>query len=488
LTAHNPSALVESFSRLRICVLGDAMLDTYSEGRVSRICPEAPVPVVQLHSRTDVPGGAANAALNAASMGADVTLLSVVGDDFEGAVLRGMLLQHGVNTDGTIEMPGRQTLTKHRVSGEGQILLRMDHGDIALLNDEAESLLISQLRAAWARCDAVVVSDYSYGVLTPRVISALACLQKDEPRVLVVDAKDVALYRAASPTAIKPNYAQAARLLSLHEGSDRAQSIAATGKELLELSGAGLAVVTLDTEGAVVLQRGREPYRIYAQDHERKRTAGAGDTFTTLLALGLAAGAEVAIAAELASAGASAVVSHQLTASVTTDELLVHMAGREKRVHDRAVLQIGLDYERRQGRKIVFTNGCFDILHAGHTAYLNRAKLLGDVLVVAINSDESVRRLKGPTRPINSFEDRAEVIAAMSCVDYIVEFDETTPTKLIELIRPDIFVKGGDYSRATLPEAPLVESLGGRVVILPYIENRSTTSIVHRIQEQAATR
>jgi D-beta-D-heptose 7-phosphate kinase/D-beta-D-heptose 1-phosphate adenosyltransferase len=244
--------------------------------------------------------------------------------------------------------------------------------------------------------------------------------------------------------------------------------------------------VTLDCEGALVFERGRPAYRTYTQP-ARSCVAGAGDTFVAGLALGLAAGASTAAAAELAS-GAAVVVGKDGTAICSAQELREYVSAEDEYYGDLDRLKARVEFYREQGRKIVFTNGCFDILHRGHITYLNRAKALGDVLVVGVNSDESIRRLKGPSRPINSLEDRVQVLAALSCVDHLVAFGEDTPCNLIRALRPRVFVKGGDYTRERLPEAPLVEELGGVVQILPYLQDRSTTGIIERITEVYAQR
>jgi D-beta-D-heptose 7-phosphate kinase/D-beta-D-heptose 1-phosphate adenosyltransferase len=264
---------------------------------------------------------------------------------------------------------------------------------------------------------------------------------------------------------------------------DRAEWIAASAERILAVTGAAVAAVTLDSEGAVVLERDRPPHRTYAHGRARdSRVTGAGDTFAVALALALAAGAHTPAAAELAQLAASVAVAKERTAVCSLAELREQVYAREKRAGELAGLISVVELNRAQGRRVVFTNGCFDILHRGHITYLNQAKALGDVLIVGVNSDEGVARLKGPDRPINSLEDRIELLSALSCVDYIVPFDEDTPEKLIIAIRPDVFVKGGDYTRATLPEAEVVESLGGEVRLLPYLEDRSTTSVIERIR------
>jgi rfaE bifunctional protein nucleotidyltransferase chain/domain len=322
---------------------------------------------------------------------------------------------------------------------------------------EIEERLIDRLDGLWDRCDAAIVSDYGYGVLTLGVIARLAELQAEAPRVLVVDSKQSALYRDAGPTAIKPNYGEALRLLGASgpaAPTERIDWMTTRGPEILETAGARIVSVTLDAEGALVFERDRPPYRTFAKAERPSRAAGAGDTFAAALALALAAGAETPAAADLASAAAVVVVAKDGTASCTSAELREKVSPAGKSLSGSAELVDCAVSHRRQGRRVVFTNGCFDILHRGHVSYLSRAKALGDVLIVGVNSGAGIGRFKGPSRPINPLEDRLQVLSALSCVDHVVPFDEDTPHELIRVVRPDVFVKGGDYTRATLPRRP----------------------------------
>ncbi len=480
------AALIDRFHQLRVLVIGDPMLDSYLEGAARRLSREAPVPIVAISERRDAPGGAANAAVNVRHLGAHVAFLGVVGADREGGLLRRMLEAVGVATDHLLVQPGRTTLAKHRVIAGGQVLVRFDHGATVDVAAEIEERLVDSLAALFPRVDAVIVSDYGYGVLTPRMIEALGKLQSVAPRTVVVDAKDLRAYRRVGATAVKPNYGEAARLLGISElerSECRVGQILASGHRLLDLTGARMCAVTIDTDGALLFERDAPTYRTYARPSPHSRAAGAGDTFVSALALALAAGGESPACAELASAAAAVVVEQDGTVACTQQALREHLSMDEKYISNLDRLLARLDLHRQQGHRVVFTNGCFDILHRGHVTYLSRAKALGDVLVVGVNGDESVRRLKGEERPINSLEDRAQVLAALSCVDYIVSFNEDTPEHLVRAIRPDVFTKGGDYTRETLPEAALVESLGGRVEILPYLGDRSTTRIIERIRE-----
>jgi D-beta-D-heptose 7-phosphate kinase/D-beta-D-heptose 1-phosphate adenosyltransferase len=478
--------IVDAFAGLNVLVVGDSMLDSYLQGTTSRLCPEAPVPIVDLLARLDHPGGAANSALNVRSLGARVAFLSAIGDDNEGVILQAELERRGVDPSHVLTQPGRRTLTKQRILAGSQLLLRFDQGATDPISSPIEAGLIDHLRSLWESFDAVIVSDYGYGLLTSAVIAELAELQRTSPRVLVVDSKRLGLFREARPTAIKPNYGEALRLLEVSgpaDPADRPEWMTAHGPRLLELAGARIVSVTLDTEGALIFERERPPYRTYARAEQPSCPSGAGDTFASALALALAAGAETPAAADLASVAAAVVVGKECTATCTMDELRARVSPAGKTLDGAEELADCLDAHRRKGRRIVFTNGCFDILHRGHISYLSRAKALGDVLIVGVNSDAGIRRLKGPTRPINVLDDRLQVLSALSCVDHVVPFDEETPHELIRIVRPDVFVKGGDYTRATLPEATLVEELGGIVEIMPFVLDRSTTDIIARIRQ-----
>jgi D-beta-D-heptose 7-phosphate kinase / D-beta-D-heptose 1-phosphate adenosyltransferase len=486
---NNLMRLIGDFSNVHLLVIGEGILDSYLVGSAGRISREAPVPVVDVAARRDAPGGAANAAVNAHSLGARVTLLSVLGEDAEAYRLCRALESYGLSASDLLADESRQTVAKHRVVANEQVLVRFDHGSREPLQPRIEEALIGRLQSLFLRADAVLVSDYGCGIMTPRIINALAELQARAPRVIVADSDSPAAYRHARLTAAKPNYPQAARLLGQREleGADaRVQQILAGEQRLLELTSARICAATLDTEGALVFERGQPAYRTYARPTSHARAAGAGDTFASAFTLALAAGAATPAAAEVASAAAAIAVGKEGTVACSTRELREYLSAGDKYVPDLARLAARVEFYRHQGRRVVFANGCFDILHRGHIAHLNQAKALGDVLVVGVNTDAGVRRLKGPPRPINTLEDRVQVLAALSGVDHVVPFDGDTAEQVIRAIRPDVFAKGGNYTRDGLPEAALVEELGGTVNILPYIEDRSTTALIERIREVSA--
>lgn len=488
--------LLDKIANLNVIVIGEAMLDGYLEGYSDRLCPEAPVPIVTVTNRVYVPGGAANSAVNVRSLGGRVTFISVIGDDWEGDKLQQALSERDVYTKHIFIQGDRQTLTKQRVSASSQILVRFDSGTTNPIDTRSEQVLIDQLERTFPECDAAIVSDYGYGLLTQRVIDAIAELQHRYQRILVVDSKNLTAYRHIDLTAVKPNYDQVLQLLAIPPlpplikgGISRAEQITPYGEKLLDLTGAKIAAVTLDAEGAIIFEHNFPPHRTYTQPTIPARTTGAGDTFSCALALALAAGATTHEATDFANVAATVVIAKDGTTACSAQELQQFLSPTpptpltDKHIPDTNKLVPLVAEYRNAGRKIVFTNGCFDILHAGHVSYLNRAKALGDILIIGVNSDDSIRRLKGATRPINPLSDRMQVLSGLGCVDHLVAFEEDTPSNLIRLICPDVYVKGGDYTKQTLPEAPLVEQLGGVVEFLPFVENRSTTRIIERISK-----
>ncbi|TMR98718.1 D-glycero-beta-D-manno-heptose 1-phosphate adenylyltransferase [Nonomuraea basaltis] len=458
-------------------VVGDVMLDSWLLGSAKRLAQEAPVPVMSLEATENAPGGAANTAANLVALGARIRLVGVVGDDPCGDELVRSLRLLGVETD-LLTVPGRLTAHKRRLVASGQLTARYDEEDLDGIPAWAERELLRRLAAIVPRADVVVACDYGGGVFSPAVRRALAGVP-----LLVVDAHAVALWRECAPAAVLPNYAEVVRLLGEADGEvDRPAYLTSRTDRLLELTGAGIVVTTLDGEGALLHRRGCPPYRTYAQPAPQHMATGAGDTYTAAFALWLASGASPEEAAQAGQAAAGVVVRRPGTAICTRHDLLRALRRREGAVQPAERLAQLLDEHRRRGERVVFTNGCFDVLHRGHVTYLEQAGQLGDVLVVAVNSDASVARLKGPGRPVNPCEDRMSVLAALNDVDYVVEFDEDTPERLLRMIRPELYVKGGDYTPEMLAEAPLVRSLGGEVRVLGYVPDRSTTAIIGRMR------
>lgn len=467
-----------------IAVLGDLILDRWWSGPAERMSREAPAPVVRVTERVDVPGGAANTAMNLAALGAQVRLVGVVGDDDAGVRLLALLTAAGVDVGHAVSLRGFATTAKARVVGGGQLVARVDEGDRP---DAAarERVLEAALRAT-EDAAAELLCDYGAGALADGVRDGLV-LRGRRPRVTAVDAHDAAPWAPLAPTVITPNAGETALLLGapLGSGPERADTVEARAAELLAASGAEGVVVTLDRDGTVVLAAGAEPARTTARPAPDFLANGAGDTFAAALTLALSTGETLQDAARFAQAAADVVVQERGTTVCTAAALRASLTDGAPLL-DADALVARLAGDRAAGRRIVFTNGIFDVLHPGHTAYLRQAKRLGDVLVVALNDDESVRRLKGAGRPINRAPDRAALVGELACVDYVTVFGSDTPIPLLERIRPDVYVKGGDYTAAMLQEAGVVEAHGGSVVIADYVSPHSTSAIIARTRALAA--
>jgi D-beta-D-heptose 7-phosphate kinase/D-beta-D-heptose 1-phosphate adenosyltransferase len=468
-----------------IAVIGDVMLDGWWSGSIDRLCREAPAPVVDISRRAFAPGGAANTAMNLAALGARVALAGVVGSDDAGRELRRQLRAAGVDVRRLHEHPEMVTTTKTRISSGGHVLLRFD--DVAAEIPAAALAALARSVPGLARGrDAVVVCDYGAGALDGPVRRALleSLASRSASLLAVVDAHDPRPWAALRPDLATPNAQEAAEMLGIRlpADSERPSVMAARREELLKATGAKAVVVTLDREGTVLLPAVGEVHRTWARPVTEKQASGAGDTFVAALTLARAALLPLTTSVDLAQAAADVVVHHSGTSVCSSGDLSRHLESFADTALSAEELSRHIAGHRSDGQRIVLTNGCFDVLHRGHTRYLNQAKQLGDILVVALNSDDSVRRLKGPDRPINTVADRAAVVAALSCVDYVTVFDTPTPIPLIEQIRPEIYAKGGDYTPEMLAETEAVERFGGRVAILDYVAQLSTTAVVQRIR------
>ncbi|WP_210508617.1 D-glycero-beta-D-manno-heptose 1-phosphate adenylyltransferase [Naasia sp. SYSU D00057] len=470
-----------------VTVYGEPMLDGWWHGTSTRLAREAPAPIVALGAKDEVPGGAANTAMNLAALGARVRFVGLVGEDEAGASVRAALAEAGVDVTFLLSDSELRTITKTRIVVADQVLVRLDEGNDSGYPPQALGRLAAAAVAASEGADAEIVCDYGTGMLTGPVHDALAS-RSSRPPVLLVDAREDGGWADLSPDLVTPNAEETAALMGvpLKRGTDRVATVTDRADRLLAVTGATAAVVTLDRDGTVLLDGTGTVHRTWARPASDKQASGAGDTFAAALTLARATGLPLAVSADFAQAAADVVVGRSGTSVCSGADLLGHLARFADAALSADDLARRLAAERAAGRRIVFTNGCFDVLHRGHTAYLNQAKRLGDVLVVAINSDDSVRRLKGESRPINAAPDRAEVLASLSCVDYVTIFTTDTPIPLLERIRPDVYAKGGDYTVETLPESPVVQSYGGEVRILDYLADYSTTAVVDRIRTPAS--
>jgi D-beta-D-heptose 7-phosphate kinase / D-beta-D-heptose 1-phosphate adenosyltransferase len=455
----------------RVFVVGDALLDVYLEGDVSRISPEAPVPVLLESGSRHVLGGAANVAANVAALGGRATLASRVGDDEEGRALRDLCGERGICAELVTE-PGVPTCRKTRLVAGFQQLARLDRECTDPLGIDAQARILVSFEA-WLRMGdgVLVLADYAKGTLPATLTRALLDVARGADIPTVVDPKGGDWSRYEGATAIKPNRAEA-QAVARHDG------IHELCEAVLHESGAENVVLSLSADGVVAKGAALdETLRLRSRALEVADVSGAGDTLVAVLAMGLAARLPFATAVELANAAAGAVCAKPGTATLSTTELHEALAGREKVLGSAAAAAAMARQLRADGRRLVATNGCFDLLHAGHVRLLREARTRGDALLVAVNTDDSVRRLKGAERPRQALEDRMEVLAALECVDFVVAFDEDTPQELYEALRPDVLVKGGDYR----PEDVAGGDAAGEVVIVPLLEGRSTTALLGQV-------
>jgi D-beta-D-heptose 7-phosphate kinase/D-beta-D-heptose 1-phosphate adenosyltransferase len=465
----------------KVMVLGDLMLDEHIWSKVSRISPEAPVPIADVLRITHVPGGCGNVAANVAALGGIPYLVGLLGRDSSGEKLVRALEKQNVSTGNLIIDADRPTILKSRIIAASQHVIRVDREDRSTVSPAVTKKLIKRLSELAPKMDAIIISDYEKGTVTAEVCQALIRLAKKYNKPLAIDPKgfNYAKYRGA--TVITPNLREAAIAARTAIVDDK--SLSQAGKILLKHAGTRFVLVTRGKDGMTLFDKSGSTY-IPAIPREVFDITGAGDTVIATLTLSLAAGAPIKTAAILANLAGSIVVGKIGTATCSLDELEVTLEGREpaqqkiKNRNDLASISKNL---KNEGAKIIFTNGCFDLLHLGHVRYLREAKKLGDILIIGVNSDDSVTALKGPDRPYIHELERAEILASLECVDFVTIFHELRPDNLIKIVRPDIHVKGGDYKVADLPEKKLVESLGGKVVVIPPIKGRSTTNIVAKI-------
>ncbi len=477
--------LINNFKRLKILVIGDAILDTYVKGNPDRVSREAPVLVFNVDEQEHQCGGAANTAINVATLGASSIYLTVLGKDANSKELIEILKKSKVNTEYILRDKSRVTIAKKRITSSSQILMRIDEGTTTEISKACENEMFNKVAELLPQLDAIILSDYGYGVITGSLISGIKKLAAAQHISIVVDARDLTRYKLLEALAVKPNYEEAIKLLGIEKVSqNRPQQIMQFGKELHEITGAQKTVVTLDVDGVVLFEEGKTPYRILSVPQDNKNSIGAGDTFISAFAMGLALNAESFIAAEIAAAAAAVVVKKDGTVGCTNQELRSYFNTVPKYITSTEELTALVKDLRKNGKKIVFTNGGFDLLHKGHISILNKAREAGDVLIVGVNSDESIRKLKGAERPINSLEDRLTVLAGLQSVDYLIAFEEESPVQLIKAVHPDVFVKGGNYTENTIPEAPLLKKLNCEVKIVPYKEEHGTTQIINRIRDK----
>jgi D-beta-D-heptose 7-phosphate kinase/D-beta-D-heptose 1-phosphate adenosyltransferase len=492
MTGHVPNpptdrelaGVVRLFSRARVLVVGDVILDRYRIGDAHRLSPEAPIPVLRPTRGHDTAGGAANVAMNVVTLGGQAILIGVIGDDDAGHAVARLLLSRSQIEAALIIAPDRPTTAKTRFIAGAQQLLRLDEEITEPLDEATAAALLRRVEAALPDSDVVVLSDYAKGVLCDGVLGTLLELIAAHGKPVIADPKrpDFSAYRGV--TVLTPNELEvrvATQIDAAHDAeADRA------GRAALEATGGDAVLVTRSAKGLTLVCRGEPALHFPARAREVADVSGAGDTLVAALAVALAAGASLPDAAMLANVTAGISVGKPGTATVAQSELLnvLHtdsLASSDRKVRplDEAKDVVAAWHER--GLRVGFANGCFDLIHPGHVHLLTRARAGCDRLIVALNTDASVRRLKGPTRPVQNEDARAIVMASLSPVDMVVLFDEDTPLELIRALRPDVLIKGADYTVDQVVGADLVRAWGGEVLLVELREGHSTTSTIRRM-------
>jgi len=482
--------LFESIAPARVLVVGDLMLDRYIWGEAGRISPEGPIPVLRVTSEETRPGGAGNVASALAALGASVTLCGVIGDDEAGRTLSEQIQRVGATCDGLLVCRDRPTTLKTRYFGYVQSahrgiqhILRVDRESTDPIPREVASKLLDHAERIMPGQQAVVLSDYEKGLLTEDVLQRLIALARDLGVPVVTDPKrgrPYSIYRGSS--VLTPNRYEAQVATGIVPSD--AASLAAAARKLLKLAALRHVVITLDRDGMYLAGEGEEGTLIPTRPREVVDVTGAGDIVVGTLAYMLAAGAPMRDAVSVANVAAGIEVGKIGATPVSREEIVAELLGGDELLRKLRSLEQAValaDEARRRNGKVVWTNGCFDLFHLGHVEYLRFARRQGDLLIVGLNSDASVRRLKGPQRPITSEGERARLLAALDVVDCIVLFDDDTPERLIRAVKPDVLVKGADYQVDQVVGHELVESWGGRVALAPIVEGISTTEIVNRV-------
>lgn len=466
-----------------ILVVGDVMLDNYFVGDVRRISPEAPVPVFRKHSERSVLGGAANVAANLVAADQQVGMMSMVGEDANGEILMSLFEQKGVSTE-LIEKLSRSTTIKTRfLADNNQQLLRLDVEDTNPISKEECSAMLHKLEKVIGQFDLILMSDYLKGLMTQDFTQGVIKLAKKQGIPVVIDVKDPKYGKYYGATLLKPNLNELRALAG--ESAKTDEEIVSAAEELRKRCDCKYVLTTLGARGMVLVGDG-EPYFIKSLAREVYDVSGAGDTTIAYLATCMANGLSIREAMNIANYAAGIQVGKVGTSSVCWQEVRDLISNENHGAYHKILTAEDVERFRKDNadKKIVFTNGCFDILHVGHKRYLQEAAALGDILVIGVNSDDSVRRLKGPDRPVNSEQDRAEILSALSFVDYVVIFDEDTPYELIKKIQPDVLVKGGDYKPEEVVGRDIVEARGGRLELIQFVEGKSTTNIINKINHK----
>jgi|FrelakmetLWP11LW_1041352.scaffolds.fasta_scaffold02617_3 D-beta-D-heptose 7-phosphate kinase/D-beta-D-heptose 1-phosphate adenosyltransferase len=482
--------IVTSLGSPTVLLVGDFMLDMYVYGDALRISPEAPVQILKVVSRDYACGGAASVAADVLALGARCRCIGITGNDDNGRTLRSLLEKQGADISGLITLQDRPTITKQRVIGlaqhrHRQQLLRIDDEITEPLQSSDSKRLLDSYKHSLAQSDIVCLQDYNKGILQRDFCQELIQLAKQAGKKVLVDPplhEDYSKFTGA--TLITPNRKETSVASGIVISSMDAAKQAAV--KLFNQLSLDAAVITLDKEGAYLHTKNLSE-QIPTQPRTVYDVTGAGDMMLAAIAVALAAGCDYKTAVQLSNIAAGLEVEKFGVATITIDEIvneiIASRKGKAGKIREIPSLVDELEYYRRSGQKIVFTNGCFDVLHIGHIEYLKFCKTHGDIVVIGLNSDSSVRQIKGPTRPINNQHERAAVLAALECVDYVTFFEQPDPLELIKQVKPDILIKGTDWAEKGVIGREFVESHGGKVVLSPMVEGKSTTSTIEKMRQ-----
>jgi len=480
---------ISKFEKCHILVIGDLMIDEYVWGEVDRISPEAPVQVVSVLRDSVTLGGAGNVVNNLVALGAQVTVAGVLGAGANADLLMKMFRELGVDTAGVTQDPTRPTTKKTRIIGGHQHVLRIDRETKQEISEEQVNTLVRFAKDRIGAFDLILVSDYGKGLLSETLLRQIIDVANQNKKRIIVDPKGLNFRKYAGATAITPNKKEASLAAGIEIVDDA--SLEAAGEKLLRDIPVQMVLMTCGKEDMVLFEQGKEPYRIMIGEARQVfDVSGAGDTVVSVLGLGLASGCSFRQAAAIANVAAGIVVEKVGTATVSIKELqsalepsIEALATKQKTLSDLILIT---DRLRAGGKTIVMTNGCFDLLHVGHIKLLSASKKMGDVLIAAIDDDESVRALKGKDRPIIAAQERIRIISALDCVDYVTLFSTRELGDLIEALRPDVLTKGSNYTNQTVFGREIVEKFGGRVALIPMTEAVSSTGVINQIKQGAA--
>jgi len=459
------SSIIKKFDKARILVIGDLILDKYIYGDVERINPEAPVPILHVKREESILGGSGNVAANIISLGGSCMVVGQIGRDLPGRELRALLDNAGIKSF-LIERDDLETITKTRIVARNQQVIRVDREIPKKITPAHVQKIISHIRET--KYDLIVISDYAKGVVTAEMIRDIKKLGTK----LSVDPKLSNLEFYKDVFLITPNLSESKQMCAEDDMDAR-------GMKLVKNMNSNI-VIKRGVEGASLFCMDGTKHYIPSKRREVYDVVGAGDTFISSLALGIASDLDLVTACSVANIAAGVAVEKIGTSTISAGEMLDSISENSNKIKDIDDLAFIVENLKRRGMKVVFTNGCFDILHIGHTKLLREAKEHGDVLVIGLNTDSSIRTLKGIDRPINNQNDRAEVLSHLSCVDYIVLFDDHTPCSTISRLRPNVHVKGGDYRPDDLPEAEIVKEYGGKIEIVKLVDGISTTRCIEK--------